>query len=344
MKAEQIKSPSFALIAEMLETPGIIRALDAKKLASYGQKENPSGRVLLTGEGSSRIFPAGRAVAAAWRAGVKEKPHTESAIMAMEFDLEGALVFMASNSGKTAEGIRFIRSLDERYGARGSAKRPHVVSVVANPGTPIADEADECYILSCGKEKAIAATKSVVEQAVFYDILFRARWGLKPLDLGRLAEEMDKSLKAPVDPAHIDAIAKADAIFWVGRNDGPASELTLKTNEIVRKRADFLEGTYALHGIEEIMNPGDAVILVDPYPHELEKFRKNLQEGVGCKLIAIGGGTEMFPGIALPDHGELNPYTRLAAGWNLLVEAGLTLGVDLDKPKRARKVGNEFTG
>jgi glucosamine--fructose-6-phosphate aminotransferase (isomerizing) len=34
----------------------------------------------------------------------------------------------------------------------------------------------------------------------------------------------------------------------------------------------------------------------------------------------------------------------MAAGWNVLVEAGLALGVDLDKPQRARKVGNAFVG
>ena len=32
----------------------------------------------------------------------------------------------------------------------------------------------------------------------------------------------------------------------------------------------------------------------------------------------------------------------MAAGWNVLVETGIRLGVDLDKPERARKVGNEF--
>ncbi|MFT5328835.1 MAG: glucosamine--fructose-6-phosphate aminotransferase (isomerizing), partial [Planctomycetaceae bacterium] len=28
--------------------------------------------------------------------------------------------------------------------------------------------------------------------------------------------------------------------------------------------------------------------------------------------------------------------------WNVLVEVGIALGIDLDKPERARKVGNEF--
>jgi glucosamine--fructose-6-phosphate aminotransferase (isomerizing) len=38
----------------------------------------------------------------------------------------------------------------------------------------------------------------------------------------------------------------------------------------------------------------------------------------------------------------MTPAVYLAAGWNLLVEIGLALQIDLDKPTRARKVGNEL--
>jgi glucosamine--fructose-6-phosphate aminotransferase (isomerizing) len=34
----------------------------------------------------------------------------------------------------------------------------------------------------------------------------------------------------------------------------------------------------------------------------------------------------------------------MAAGWNVLVEVGLKLGINIDKPERARKVGNEYSG
>ena len=44
-----------------------------------------------------------------------------------------------------------------------------------------------------------------------------------------------------------------------------AEELTLKTNEITRKSSDYLEGTYAVHGIEEVMNADEVVIWVEPY-------------------------------------------------------------------------------
>ncbi len=50
----------------------------------------------------------------------------------------------------------------------------------------------------------------------------------------------------------------------------------------------------------------------------------------------------MFPTIIIPDGGQYSEYVQLAAGWNILVETGIALGIDLDKPERARKVGNEY--
>jgi glucosamine--fructose-6-phosphate aminotransferase (isomerizing) len=40
--------------------------------------------------------------------------------------------------------------------------------------------------------------------------------------------------------------------------------------------------------------------------------------------------------------GDYDVYLQLTAGWNLLVETGIALGIDLDHPVRARKVGNEY--
>ncbi|GHT40239.1 hypothetical protein FACS189443_0300 [Planctomycetales bacterium] len=39
---------------------------------------------------------------------------------------------------------------------------------------------------------------------------------------------------------------------------------------------------------------------------------------------------------------EMLETPDLIAGWNLLVQIGVACGVDLDKPKRARKIGNEY--
>ena len=76
----------------------------------------------------------------------------------------------------------------------------------------------------------------------------------------------------------------------------------------------------------------------------IEKFQEVLVEGVGLKVVAIADRDTPFTTIRIPSAREMNPYVFLSAGWNLLVEIGLALGIDLDKPERARKVGNEFIG
>ena len=44
--------------------------------------------------------------------------------------------------------------------------------------------------------------------------------------------------------------------------------------EITRKKSSFLEGTFALHVIEEIMSDKDALIIIDPFLDEEKGFKK----------------------------------------------------------------------
>ena len=83
---------------------------------------------------------------------------------------------------------------------------------------------------------------------------------------------------------------------------------------------------------------------IDPYPESEQKFHDVLVKGVGLSVISVSSRPTMFPTVTIPDAGDLSGFVQLAAGWNLLVEAGMTLGINVDKPQRARKVGNEFTG
>jgi len=68
-----------------------------------------------------------------------------------------------------------------------------------------------------------------------------------------------------------------------------------------------------------------------------------LAKGVGLTVIAVSTKPTSFPTIQVPES-DLQSYVNMAAGWNLLVEVGVKLGINLDKPVRARKVGNEFVG
>jgi len=92
------------------------------------------------------------------------------------------------------------------------------------------------------------------------------------------------------------------------------------------------------------MDKNDIVFVIDPMEEEIEKFQEVLVKGVGLKVIAIADWDTPFTTIRIPSLGEMNPCVILIVGWNLLIEIGLEIGIDLDKPGRACKVGNEFLG
>jgi len=339
MQHDSDKYTQYGLVRDMLATTAIIERFDAQQALDTARAISGVGRLLLTGEGSSRIFPAKNVMAHARRCGWNLQLHTEAGRQAQEYDLSDWAVFALSNSGRTREVIELFTRLNER-GHR------HLYSLTAFPQSKLESLATRGYVLGCGEEGAVAATKSVLEQALFYRALLEAAAAQAHLAerLEVLSQQFDQALTTAIDPQVTEAIAGASVVYWAGRNDGVAEELTLKTNEITRKSADYLEGTYAAHGIEEVMNRDQVVIWIDPYEGSEEKFEEVLVHGVGLKVIAIASRATRFPTIRIPDAGDLAGYVQMAAGWNILVEVGLRLGVNLDKPERARKVGNEFAG
>lgn len=338
MDGAQAKYSKFGLVRDMLQTPDIIGGYDVTRGAAAAKKISQSGKLLLTGEGSSRIFPAKHAIMQARRAGWPLTLHTEAGRQAQEFDLKGWSVFGASNSGKTSEVIKLFQNLRAK-------NHPNLFGLTASEGSKLAEFTDQTYVLTCGREGAVAATKSVVEQSLFYHALFEQIAGATNLKQAQseVAGQAKEALTATIDADLTAKIAKAGTIYFAGRNDGVAEELTLKTNEITRKKSDFLEGTYAAHGIEEVMNADDVVIWIDPFDDAEQKFMDVLVKGVGLTVIAISSRETPFPTIRVPKS-PFPGYVSMCAGWNLLVEVGIKLGIDLDKPVRARKVGNEFVG
>lgn len=334
-----MKSDSkFALVREMMQTPDILRRFklkDADDVINYIRRNK---KIFFTGEGSSRIFPAKNAMYCARRAGYDLNMAAEGGLQACCYDLANSIIFGASNSGQTKEVINLFERLNK-------INHNYLFALTANKNTKLESLSKKTFVLNCEKEQAVAATKSVAEQGLFYQTLL-ASVENQSIDkkIPQLADSFDAALKMSIDPAITKAIANAGTIYFAGRNDGVAEELTLKTNEITRKKSDYLEGTYAVHGVEEVMNADDVVILVNPFLSELDKIKQTLAQGVGLKVFAICDEQTIFPTIVVPDIGELSNYVYLAVGWNILVEVGLLLNINLDKPQRARKVGNEFMG
>lgn len=336
MNLKEERYNKFALVREMMETVDVVARFDPGQMVKVAQEIKSVGRLLLTGEGSSRILPAKNAIRKALTWGLDLQVATDGSRQAAQYDLSRFAVFCASNSGRTKEVVLLAKRLAE-------AGNPHRYGLSANRGTLLEEAVKHIFVLTCGWEQAVAATKSVVEQALFYQSLLGHIAGRNPAaDLNGLAEKIRQALTLPIDPQIVRQVMKATTIFFAGYNDGVAEELTLKTNEITRRKSDFLEGTYAVHGIEEVMDPNDVVFVVDPIKEEVEKFQEVLVKGVGLTVVAIADHPTPFPTIQVPADGEMRSVISLCAGWNLLVEIGLALGINLDKPERARKVGNEL--
>lgn len=326
----------FALVQEMMQTVEVIRNFNPDKTKSVAEKIKKAGKLMLTGEGSSRIMPAKNALRKSLRWGIDTSLFTDGSRQASQYDLSKFAVFCASNSGKTKEIIELAINLREQG-------NPNRFALTANHDTPLEKVCTETWVLECGWEKAVAATKSVVEQTLFYESIL---WHIRAADMRKalsdLPAALEKALTLPIDKKIIDMVSNAETIYFAGYNDGVAEELTLKTNEITHRKSDYLEGTYAAHGIEEVMKKNDVVFVVDPIDVEIAKFEEVLVKGVGLNVVAIADRDTPFTTIKVPTAGEMNPYVYLAAGWNLLVEIGTGTGIDLDKAERARKVGNEF--
>jgi glutamine---fructose-6-phosphate transaminase (isomerizing) len=325
----------FHLVKEMYETVDYIRVFkntEAKDLIS----RIPAGMpLMITGEGSSRIYPAKNAVHQRLRQMTGPVVMTESSTDLAGMNLEGFAVIGASNSGRTRELINLFREL------KNSGHR-HLYGLTCNPDTLLEKYSDKAYLIDAGIEKAVAASKSVVAQALFYDALLSEWYEEKGPDTSLLSGYFEKALSAPVDRSVTEMICRAQNVYFTGNNNGVAEELTLKTNEIIRKRSSYLPGTYLLHGVEEVISSNDIIIMVDAYQDEFDKIRSIYSVGIGTPVVAISTGDTPFHTIKIPSvPSQYETYIKLATGWNLLVEAGIELGIDIDKPSRARKIGNE---
>jgi len=335
MNLKEERYRKFALVREMMETSGIIRSFDPAVSERFVNKIKLNNGLFMTGEGSSRLFPAKRAIYSNMKKKFILPVITEGCTQAREYNLDDFSVFTASNSGQTKEVIRLVKILKEK-------NHKAIYALTANKNTKLEEFATDTHVLSCGKEDAVAATKSVIEQGLFYDSLLRNLRGEKMEGLKALGDKTEEVLTAKIDKEIIDIIKNADVLYWAGRDNGVAAELALKTNEITRKKAMFLEGTFALHGIEEVMDKNEVLIWVDPFDVDQDKFLECLVKNVGIRIIAISSQKTMFPTIEIPQSDQYSEYLQLTAGWNILVETGVALGIDLDHPKRARKVGNEY--
>jgi len=208
MNLKEEKYSKYALTREMMDTIDVVRNFNANQTAEIAKKINSIGKLLLTGEGSSRIFPAKNAIRKALTLGLDLSISTDGSRQSAQYDLSRFAVFCASNSGRTKEVVLLAKKLTEI----GNDSR---FCLSANRGTLLEEACTKTFVLTCGWEQAVAATKSVIEQALFYESIL---WHIIKKDSSEifpgLAAQIKQALTLQIDPEIIDLAAKATTIFF----------------------------------------------------------------------------------------------------------------------------------
>ncbi len=199
MNRSQTRYSQYALTREMMDTAGLVADFDPGRTQAVAKKIQSRGRLHLTGEGSSRILPAKNAMQKAMTWGVDLAITTDGSRQSSQYDLSKSAVFCASNSGKTKE----IVLLAQQLAGQGN---PHCYGLTANRGTPLEQACAETFVLDCGWEQAVAATKSVVEQALFYESIVRHVASRPISPRSSLAPQVEQALGLAIDP---EIVAKA---------------------------------------------------------------------------------------------------------------------------------------
>jgi glutamine---fructose-6-phosphate transaminase (isomerizing) len=327
---------------EMLEAKNVCLSFDfnvTKDIASQIGKN----RIIFTGMGSSLIFPGKQAKNRAMKLGIDNKVEAFFASDLFQYnDFSDTYIFLCSNSGKTKEVILLL-DYAQKHGAKCIA-----VTTVAD--SILAQRADSKIILNCGFENGVAATKSIIEQALVYDslIFHLAKNQGKEIDFNKFksdlldtAEKMEKNMNSKLNDDLVDVLVKANHYFIVGLDNGVGEEITLKSYEISRRMALFYPDTHIVHGVEEVIE-GDCAIIFDPkqFSDYLADF-ENFSQKTNCKLIGIGS-KPLLTGLDIEINETFKNYCLIAGGWGLLRNISAKLGVDIDHPTKASKVGNPF--
>ncbi len=296
--------------------------------------------VFITGMGSSLLFPAKNAKR---RAQLLLPEHRVEIDFPPNYNPEtlpqDAYVFLSSNSGNTVEIVDMADAL--------TARHIEFFGVTTNTDSKLGQRCSQnnLYLLHQPFEKGVAATKSIIEQALFYDAVIHYLAGAEfPLRSGtdtnkRVAEKMRQNFTADLSASLIVAGAEAGTYYWNDHNTGAAEELALKSCEIAGKRGVYESGTQILHGRGEVIRPDDLVFVLSPQSYKQKDLSAmvSLAEKTGSVLVSVGGSANGFQTLPAEVEQGLELYCLIPACWNFLRCTGRAMGRDIDHPNVAQK-------
>jgi len=306
----------------------ILRRIDP----SERREEERQPRIYVAGEGSSIAIPGALAVKFS---GEIDNAIVVSRCCAEVPDISSCdTVIILSNSGMTDTAVK----LAERAKGVGAL----AIGITKDPKSELARVCgDENVVtLNCGTEKAVGATKSVVEQCfVVSEIINRlSSIGYAEEDYDELSELFATALTQEIPQEVVRRIAFARELVIVG-NNGVHREAALKAAETIGLKVRLIDTPFALHGDEETFGNGDVILFIEPDLSKLPKIKTHIASRVPVFYLRSDIETADECSIPVPKHERYQPVMDLGVVQNLLIRLAIYRG-DSCEPKHCRKVGD----
>lgn len=260
-------------------------------------------------------------------------------------DMRDSVVIALSQSGQTPDVVEYV--------ARARRRGALTVAVTNDERSDLATVADEVVSIAAGEERAVAATKTYMNQLAVLALLAAATGGR----LDETAAALEATIPLVADAirdveAHVAALAVpfsfVGRMFVVGRGleYATAREIALKLTEVSRVAAEALTATDLAHGPVAALDPLFPVWTIasddESLPAAIEAAERAHE--AGAALVASGGAADR---IADADYYLTVPTapTPLTAPLLSVVPGQLfawalatAKGLDPDEPRHLRKV------
>jgi glucosamine--fructose-6-phosphate aminotransferase (isomerizing) len=245
-------------------------------------------------------------------------------------DLSDTSLIAISQSGKSPDLLAAVKAAKDA-GAQTCA-------LVNDTSAPLADAVHAVLPLSAGPEKAVAATKSVVNSGLgAYRLV--ANWAGKPDNSAAMPDLLKQALTCDwADWGH--ALQNASAAYVIGRGPGygVAREIALKITETLAIPALAFSAAEFRHGPRAGINPATPILVlgqadetladITSLADDLLKTGVPLFSTVGAKALEAQGH----------DDAALTPLLWLPPAYRVLEKTALAKGLDPDAPPGLQKV------
>lgn len=246
------------------------------------------------------------------------------------------LCIAISQSGRSPDLLETVRAQ--------KAAGAHVVALVNDENSPLAEMADTLVCLSAGPEKSVAATKSYIASLAGLAAIVAA-WS-RDSALSEALAGLPAGLEQARDldwSAAKDALIDARNLFVIGRgySFGIAQEAALKFKETCGLHAEAFSAAEVRHGPMAIVGKDFPVLgfatsdaAGDSVREAAAEFADREARVCLANARAAGGGT--LPSIAA--HPAIEPILMVQSFYLMTNALAVARGFDPDRPQHLRKV------